>query len=147
MLDTIMNPVVISATAATTADFASVGTTIASLLENILKPLVLIIGSLGAIWCVLLGVKLAKADEPQEREKAKMALKNAIVGYVLIFVLVVALRLTIGPLYTWMQGQKSTLSASAAGAVTVTNTITASNDNDSTSDEGGSNGGWFTVRV
>lgn len=84
---------------------------VVELFNSVLTPLIMIVGALGAIWCVLLGVKLAKADEPQEREKAKMALKNAIAGYLLIFVLVVLLRLTIGPFFDWMESNKSTLGA------------------------------------
>ncbi len=84
---------------------------IVELFNSVLTPLIMIVGALGAIWCVLLGVKLAKADEPQEREKARMALKNAIAGYLLIFILVVILRLTIGPLFDWMQANKSTIGA------------------------------------
>ncbi len=84
-------------------DFSQATDPIVSLINSILTPLIAVVGALGAIWCVLLGVKLAKAEEPQEREKAKQALKNAIIGYVLIFVLVVLLRLTIDPLTQWMQ--------------------------------------------
>ncbi|MCR5676284.1 MAG: pilin [Lachnospiraceae bacterium] len=100
-------------TAATTAsgavDFTGASKPIVDLINSILSPLIAVVGALGAIWCVLLGVKLAKADEPQEREKAKMALKNAIVGYLLIFILIVVLRMTIGPLSTWMGTYQSTL--------------------------------------
>ena len=71
-------------------------------IEGIVKPLTDIIGvvvpvllglvaSIGAIWCILLGVKYAKAEDPQEHEKAKNALKNAIIGFVLIFVLLIML--------------------------------------------------------
>ena len=84
-------------------DFSQATDPIVSLINSILTPLIAVVGALGAIWCVFLGVKLAKAEEPQEREKAKQALKNAIIGYVLIFVLVVLLRLTIDPLTQWMQ--------------------------------------------
>lgn len=87
-------------------DFSKASDPIVKLINSILGPMIAIVGALGAVWCVLLGVKLAKADEPQEREKAKMALKNAIIGYVLIFVLVVLLRLTIDPLTTWMKSFK-----------------------------------------
>jgi hypothetical protein len=66
---------------------------------NIAIPLV---AAAGAIYCIALGVKYAKADEQQEREKAKHALKNAIVGFVLIFILVVALRLTVPVLQNWV---------------------------------------------
>ncbi len=99
-------------TAANGAIFASAAQPIVDLINSILGPLIAVVGALGAIWCVLLGVKLAKADEPQEREKAKMALKNAIIGYLLIFILVVVLRLTIGPLANWMGGYSSQLNSS-----------------------------------
>ena len=58
--------------------------------------------AVGTIYCVLLGVKYARAEEPQEREKAKQHLKNAIIGFVLIFVLIVALRRATPILQTWM---------------------------------------------
>ena len=103
---------IIMAATSSTVDLTNVATPIVDLLNSVLQPLIMVVGAVGAIWCVLLGVKLAKADEPQEREKAKMALKNAIVGYLLIFILVVALRLTIGPLFTWMEKNQSTLSTS-----------------------------------
>jgi heme O synthase-like polyprenyltransferase len=110
MLQTIFsNLSTLALEASTSIDLSSVASPIVQLMNSILEPLIMVVGALGAVWCVLLGVKLAKADEPQEREKAKMALKNAIAGYVLIFVLVVVLRLTIGPLFKWMQGNKSTL--------------------------------------
>lgn len=55
-----------------------------------LVPVMLsVVGSLGLIWCILLGVKYAKAEDPQEHEKAKKALKNAIIGFVLIFILLI----------------------------------------------------------
>jgi heme/copper-type cytochrome/quinol oxidase subunit 4 len=53
-------------------------------------------------------VKFAKAEEPQDHEKAKTHLKNAIIGFVLIFILVVALRLSVGPLTTWMNNYQLT---------------------------------------
>ena len=90
-------------------DFTAAATPIIDLINSILTPLIAVVGALGAIWCVLLGVKLAKADEPQEREKAKMALKNAIIGYLLIFILIVVLRLTIQPLADWMSANQGAL--------------------------------------
>ena len=64
----------------------------------------LLVGAGGVVFCIVMGVKYATAEEPQEREKRKQALKTAIIGYLLIFVLVVILKLSIGPLTQWMVG-------------------------------------------
>lgn len=93
----------------TSKDFEAAVNPIVKLVDMILAPAITLVGALGVIWCIILGVKLAKAEEPQEREKAKGALKNAIVGYVLIFVLIVVMKLSIAPLTNWMN--ESTKSA------------------------------------
>lgn len=82
--------------------FADIATPIVSLLNSIMEPLLLIVGALGSLYCVVLGVKYAKAEEPQDREKAKGALKNAVVGFVLIFVLILALNLLMPQMVNWV---------------------------------------------
>ena len=72
------------------------------LLNSLLTPALAIVGAAGLLYCVVLGVKYAKAEEPQDREKAKGALKNAIIGFVLIFVLMLALQLLMDPLTKWV---------------------------------------------
>ena len=62
---------------------------IVSLLNSFLTPLLAIVGAAGALYCVILGVKYAKAE--------------AIIGYVLIFVLLLALNLSKKPLVEWLQ--------------------------------------------
>ena len=64
--------------------------------------MLLIVGAAGALYCVVLGVKFAKAEEPQDREKAKRALKIAIIGFVLIFVLILALKLLMPIMVNWV---------------------------------------------
>lgn len=86
----------------TTNPFETVSAPIISLLNMALTPALGIVGALGAIYCIILGAKLAKAEEPQDREKAKNSLKNAIVGFILIFVLIVVLKLGMGAMQTWM---------------------------------------------
>lgn len=72
-------------------------------LEKIVKPiiqvcnavipvLIAVVVAVGMIYCIILGVKYARADEPQEHEKAKSGLKNAIIGFVLIFILLIMLK-------------------------------------------------------
>ena len=69
---------------------------------NALVPILLtVVGAVGALWCILLGVKYAKADDPQEHEKAKKGLVNAIVGFVLIFVLLIMLNIGTNVLTEW----------------------------------------------
>ena len=79
-----------------------VTTPITGLLASVLTYVIILVAAVGAIFCVTLGVKFARAEEPQEREKAKQHLKNAIIGYVLIFILIVALRVGTPILLEWM---------------------------------------------
>ncbi len=90
--------------AAATGDnpFEAVSTPIIELLDMALTPALGIVGALGAIYCIILGAKLAKAEEPQDREKAKNSLKNAIIGFLLIFVLIVVLKIGMGAMTGWM---------------------------------------------
>lgn len=92
----------------TTNPFDTVTSPIIDLINMALTPALGLVGALGAIYCVLLGAKLAKAEEPQDREKAKNALKNAIIGFLLIFVLLVALKLGMGAMSSWMQSAITT---------------------------------------
>ena len=70
---------------------------------DVLVPVLLsVVGALGALYCILLGIKYAKADDPQEHEKAKNGLKNAIVGFVLIFVLLIMLKVGISVFSEWL---------------------------------------------
>jgi len=81
---------------------------IVDLINSLLTPLLAIVGALGALYCVILGVKYAKAEEPQDREKAKTHLKNAIIGFVLIFVLMLALKLLMPALTEWVTTNSAT---------------------------------------
>jgi len=82
--------------------FGGVVAPVVDLLESLLGPLLAVVGALGALYCVLLGVKFAKAEEPQEREKAKSHLKNAVIGFVLIFVLLLGLKLLTPVMTDWV---------------------------------------------
>lgn len=81
--------------------FMEIAEPIISLLNMVIVPALLIVGAVGSIFCILLGVKFAKAEEPQDREKAKNSLKNAIIGFVLIFVLLVGLNIALPAMTEW----------------------------------------------
>ena len=74
------------------------------LCNSLVPILLLVVGAVGALWCILLGVKYAKADDPQEHEKAKKGLVNAIVGFVLIFILLIMLNIGTTVLTEWWLG-------------------------------------------
>ena len=85
------------------ADFSGVTSPIVGLINSLVNPLLAIVGAGGTIFCIFLGVKFATAEEPQEKEKRKQALKTAIIGFFLIFILMAALKLSIKPMTDWYQ--------------------------------------------
>jgi len=94
-------------TVTTAPDFQNITAPVEQLIRKITGPLLGIVGALGSVFCIILGVKCAKAEEPQDREKAKTHLKNAIIGFVLIFVLLLVLNRAIGPLSQWVTANSS----------------------------------------
>jgi len=91
-----------SPNAALSSNLDKVVTPIVDLLNSLLKPLLAIVVAIGSLYCVILGVKYSKAEEPQDREKAKQHLKNAIIGFVIIFILILALNILKEPLIEWV---------------------------------------------
>ena len=86
------------------SDLKSIIQPVLDICNNLVPTMLLIVGAVGALWCILLGVKYAKADDPQEHEKAKKGLVNAIVGFVLIFVLLIMLNIGTSVLTEWWDG-------------------------------------------
>lgn len=89
-------------------DVSKSQTAIVDLIYSLLNPMLAIVVALGMLYSIVLGVKYAKAEEPQEREKAKAHLKNAIIGFVLIFVLMLVLKVTEQPLKDWVNTNAGT---------------------------------------
>ena len=77
---------------------------IVDLINAAFGPAMAIVGALGAVFCISLGVKFAKAEEPQDREKAKHGLRNAIIGFALIFILLIALKVFLPILMGYAEG-------------------------------------------
>ncbi len=88
--------------------FQKAAAPIVNLINQATGPLIAIVVALGAVYAIFLGVKLAKAEEPQDKMKAKGQLKNAITGFILIFVLIVVLNVASGPLLDWVNESAKT---------------------------------------
>ena len=86
-------------------DFTPVIAPVLEILNAILWPAIALVGAVGTIYCIVLGVKLAKSDEQNSREKAKKDLIGAIVGFLLIFVLIVSLKIALPILKEWVLSQ------------------------------------------
>lgn len=82
--------------------FADVLAPVIGLIQSLMGPLLGLVSAVGSLYCIFLGVKFAKAVEPQDREKAKGALKNAIIGFILIFVLMLGLNLLMPRMINWV---------------------------------------------
>ena len=84
------------------ANLTKVTEPIIGLVNQVLNVLIPLVAAVGAVFSISLGLKYSKAEEPQEREKAKQHLKSAIIGFSLIFILIVALRVGSPLLEKWM---------------------------------------------
>ena len=99
--------------------FDAVMAPVIGLIQSLMGPLLGLVGAVGSLYCIVLGVKFAKAEEPQDREKAKGALKNAIVGFVLIFVLMLGLNILMPRMIQWVSANKN-----ASSSVNVATNVT-----------------------
>lgn len=87
----------------TTAEMNKIISPIIEVCKILVPALLTVVGAVGAIYCIFLGIKYARASEPQEHENAKKALQHAIVGFVLIFVLLIMLQIGISIFTDWWQ--------------------------------------------
>lgn len=61
--------------------------------------------TIGTIYCIFIGVKISKADEHNSGEKVKKDLIRAVIGSLLIFVLILALKISVPILEDWVKSQ------------------------------------------
>ena len=85
-------------------DMTSIVQPVLDICKTLVPIMLAVVGAVGGLWCILLGVKYAKAEDPQEHEKAKKGLVNAIVGFVLIFILLIMLNIGTQVLTDWWAG-------------------------------------------
>lgn len=75
----------------------------------VLIPVLIVVGVAGIFYSIYLGVNLAKADSADKRQEAKSRMVNAIIGFVVIFVLVLLMYLfcaNVEVLFGWTKNAK-----------------------------------------
>lgn len=78
---------------------------IANALNIALGPILILLGSAGAIYAIVLGVNLSRAESADKREEAKKRLINFVIGIVAAIILLVLLKLlvkNIDSILTWI---------------------------------------------
>ena len=75
------------------------------LFDLLIVPLLTLIGAAGMIYSIVLGVQYSKAESSDKREEAKKRLVNTIIGFVVVLVLLIVLRIftnNIGIIKEWV---------------------------------------------
>ena len=73
-----------------------------NVLDNILAPLLIVMASIGMIFAIFLGMKLARANNAEEREEAKKRVIYTIVGIAICVALILIFKLFAKYSITWL---------------------------------------------
>lgn len=82
---------------------------IAKFLDDALIPVVIIVGALGAIWIVILGVNLARAESSDKAAEAKKRLINVIIAILSVIILVFLLAFFVAKVPTLFASNSSNI--------------------------------------
>ena len=87
---------------------------IATFLNNLLIPLIIIVLIAGAAWVIVLGVGLAKAEDTGKAQEAKKKLINVVVALVSVIVLIFLLTFLANQGVNWFSEQKNPFEESSS---------------------------------
>jgi len=75
---------------------------ILSVLGAALIPILILVGTAGMIYAIVLGVKLARAETTDQRDEAKKRLINAIIALVVMIALILLLEIFVQNIGSWV---------------------------------------------
>lgn len=84
---------------------------IIKILDAMLWPILILVGTAGSIYAIVLGVNFSKAESADKREEAKKRMINAIIGLVITIILLILLKLFTANAQTiadWINGYGKT---------------------------------------
>jgi len=89
-------------------------------LASALIPILIIVGTAGMIYAIVLGVKLARAETTDARDEAKKRLINAVIALVVMIALILLLQLFTDNIGKWIGSVagEETDSSSGSGVIT-----------------------------
>ena len=80
---------------------------IAQFLDDALIPVIIVVGALGAIWIIILGVNLARAETADKASEAKKRLINVVIALVAVLILIFLLAFFVTNAPTWFKDGSS----------------------------------------
>ncbi len=66
---------------------------ITGIIDQILNPVLIILGTAGSIFVIVLGINFSKAESADKREEAKKRMINAIIGIVVTLLFLILVKL------------------------------------------------------
>ena len=66
---------------------------IISILNSLLVPVIILLGTAGTIYAIVLGVQYSKAETADKRDEAKKRLINAVIGIVIMLVALILVKI------------------------------------------------------
>ena len=78
---------------------------ILKVLDQLLIPVIIILGVAGAIYGIVLGVQFSKAETADKRDETKKRLINAVIGVVIMLVALIGMKIFVanaGTIFGWI---------------------------------------------
>jgi len=88
---------------------------IIDVLKEVLWPILILVGTAGMIYAVVLGVKLAQAETADAREEAKKRIINAVIALVVIIALILLLQIFVDNAPNWIGVESTTTTGGGEG--------------------------------
>lgn len=84
--------------------------TLVKIVDQFLPVAIILVGMVGAIYCIVMGVKYAKSESSEEKDAVKKKLINAAIGIVIGLIIMIALTVFLknaSAVKEWIESQGS----------------------------------------
>ena len=87
---------------------------IINVLDSLLLPIIIVLGTAGMIYGIVLGVQYSKAETADKRDEAKKRMINAIIGILIVLILLILMKVFTANAYSifgWVEQSATTPAA------------------------------------